>query len=387
MVWEIYLNKGIFREGVFLYIENIRLINFRNYNSLNVKLNKNMNIFIGKNAQGKTNLLESIYLCATGGSFRTNKDRELINFNKKEAYVGANVGLNGSGRFIEIKLDRNGPKRVKINRVELDNLKELNSGLSVIIFSPEDLKIVKGSPIERRNFLDLSISQIRPVYKYNLNRYNKILYQRNNLLKSNKSNMDILNLLEIFDIQMAKTGTEVILARREFIKRLSNESCIIHKQLTLENENLDLDYISNVDFYNKNKDEIESNFFKKLKSNTKRDLIIKSTEIGPHRDDIEIKINNMDTRAFASQGQQRTIVLSIKLSQVEIINIENGIYPVLLLDDVFSELDEERRKYLSKSFNKIQTIITSTDLLGLEELEKTNKSIFYIDNGEIIYEE
>jgi len=242
MVWEIYLNKGIFREGVFLYIENIRLINFRNYNSLNVKLNKNMNIFIGKNAQGKTNLLESIYLCATGGSFRTNKDRELINFNKKEAYVGANVGLNGSGRFIEIKLDRNGPKRVKINRVELDNLKELNSGLSVIIFSPEDLKIVKGSPIERRNFLDLSISQIRPVYKYNLNRYNKILYQRNNLLKSNKSNMDILNLLEIFDIQMAKTGTEVILARREFIKRLSNESCIIHKQLTLENENLDLDY-------------------------------------------------------------------------------------------------------------------------------------------------
>ena len=199
--------------------------------------------------------------------------------------------------------------------------------------------------------------------------------------------MDILNLLEIFDIQMAKTGTEVILARREFIKRLSNESCIIHKQLTLENENLDLDYISNVDFYNKNKDEIESNFFKKLKSNTKRDLIIKSTEIGPHRDDIEIKINNMDTRAFASQGQQRTIVLSIKLSQVEIINIENGIYPVLLLDDVFSELDEERRKYLSKSFNKIQTIITSTDLLGLEELEKTNKSIFYIDNGEIIYEE
>lgn len=370
-----------------MYIEDIRLINFRNYNSLNIKLNKNMNIFIGKNAQGKTNLLESIYICATGGSFRTNRDRELINFYKNEAYIGANVNFNENKRLIEIKLDRNRQKRVKINRVELDNLKELNSGLNVVIFSPEDLKIVKDGPSERRNFLDLSISQIRPVYKYNLNRYNKILYQRNNLLKSNKSKNDIINLIEIFDIQMAKTGTEIILSRKEFLNRLSNESYIIHKQLTSEDEKLDLNYISNVDFYNKNKNEIENNFLKKLKSNVRKDLMTGSTEIGPHRDDIEIKINNMNTRAFASQGQQRTIVLSIKLSQVEIIYMEKGVYPVLLLDDVFSELDGERRKYLSKSFNKMQTIITSTDLLGLEELEKMDKSIFYIDEGEIVYKE
>lgn len=346
-----------------------------------------MNIFIGKNAQGKTNLLESIYLCATGGSFRTNKDRELINFNKREAYVGANIVLNGIERFIEIKLDRNGQKRVKINRVELENLRELNSGLNVVIFSPEDLKIVKGGPAERRNFLDTSISQIRPVYRYNLNRYNKILYQRNNLLKSNKSNEDIINLLEIFDIQMSKIGTEIILNRREFIKKLSDESQTIHRQLTSGEELLDLDYISNVDFYGKNKYEIENDLLKKLKFNTKKDLIIGNTEVGPHRDDIEIKINNIDTRAFASQGQQRTIVLSIKLAQVEILNMEKGVYPVLLLDDVFSELDVERRKYLGRSFSKMQTIITSTDLLGLEELERINKSVFYIDKGEIIYEE
>ena len=387
MVWEIYLNKGIFREGVFLYIENIRLINFRNYNSLNIKLNRNMNIFIGKNAQGKTNLLESIYLCATGGSFRTNKDRELINFNKREAYVGVNIVLNGVERFIEIKLDKNGQKRVKINRVELDNLRELNSGLNVVIFSPEDLKIVKGGPSERRNFLDTSISQIRPVYKYNLNRYNKILYQRNNLLKSNKSNNDIINLLEIFDIQMSKIGADIILSRREFINKLSDESKTVHENLTLGGQILDLNYVSNVDLYDKNKYEIENDFLKKLKSNSKKDLIVGNTEIGPHRDDMEIKINNMDTRAFASQGQQRTIVLSIKLAQVEILNMEKGVYPVLLLDDVFSELDVERRKYLSKSFNKMQTIITSTDLLGLEELERVNKSVLYIDRGKIMYKE
>ena len=387
MVWEIYLNKGFLGKVLFLYIENIRLINFRNYNSLNIKLNRNMNIFIGKNAQGKTNLLESIYLCATGGSFRTNKDRELINFNKREAYVGVNIVLNGVERFIEIKLDKNGQKRVKINRVELDNLRELNSGLNVVIFSPEDLKIVKGGPSERRNFLDTSISQIRPVYKYNLNRYNKILYQRNNLLKSNKSNNDIINLLEIFDIQMSKIGADIILSRREFINKLSDESKTVHENLTLGGQILDLNYVSNVDLYDKNKYEIENDFLKKLKSNSKKDLIVGNTEIGPHRDDMEIKINNMDTRAFASQGQQRTIVLSIKLAQVEILNMEKGVYPVLLLDDVFSELDVERRKYLSKSFNKMQTIITSTDLLGLEELERVNKSVLYIDRGKIMYKE
>ena len=200
MVWEIYLN------GVLcLNLESIKLINFRNYKTLNINLNENMNIFIGKNAQGKTNLLESI-ISVQQETFRTNRDKELINFYKNEAYVGANVNLNGAKKLIEIKLDRNRKKRIKINKVELNNLKELNSGLNVVVFSPDDLKIIKDGPFERRNFLDSSISQIRPVYKYNLNKYNKILYQRNNLLKSNKPKSDILTLLEIFDLQLAKTG-------------------------------------------------------------------------------------------------------------------------------------------------------------------------------------
>ena len=368
-------------------IESIKLINFRNYGSLNINLNKNMNIFIGKNAQGKTNLLESIYLCATGNSFRTNRDKELINFYKNEAYVGANVNLNGAKKLIEIKLDRNRKKRIKINKVELNNLKELNSGLNVVVFSPDDLKIIKDGPFERRNFLDSSISQIRPVYKYNLNKYNKILYQRNNLLKSNKPKSDILTLLEIFDLQLAKVGAELILARKDFLNKLSKETEIIHEKLTLEDEKLTLNYICNVDFLDYNKNQIEENFLKSLKYSFKKDLFTGNTETGPHRDDIEIKINGLDTRAFASQGQQRTIVLSIKLSQMEIIYKENGVYPILLLDDVFSELDEERRKYLSKSLSKMQTIITSTDLLGLEDLKDMDKSVFYIEDGKIMHKE
>ena len=382
MVWEIYLN------GVLcLNIESIKLINFRNYKTLNINLNENMNIFIGKNAQGKTNLLESIYLCATGNSFRTNRDKELINFYKNEAYVGANVNLNGAKKLIEIKLDRNRKKRIKINKVELNNLKELNSGLNVVVFSPDDLKIIKDGPFERRNFLDSSISQIRPVYKYNLNKYNKILYQRNNLLKSNKPKSDILTLLEIFDLQLAKVGAELILARKDFLNKLSKETEVIHEKLTLEDEKLTLNYICNVDFLDYNKNQIEENFLKSLKYSFKKDLFTGNTETGPHRDDIEIKINGLDTRAFASQGQQRTIVLSIKLSQMEIIYKENGVYPILLLDDVFSELDEERRKYLSKSLSKMQTIITSTDLLGLEDLKDMDKSVFYIEDGKIMHKE
>ncbi len=366
-------------------IENIRLINFRNYKSLDINLNKNMNIFIGKNAQGKTNLLESIYMCATGRSFRTNRDKEIINFNKSQAYIGAKIRIDNLQKFIEIKIDKNKPKRIRVNKVELNNFRELNSGLNVVIFSPDDLKLIKDGPIERRNFLDTSISQIKPIYKHNIGRYNKVLYQRNNLLKSNKSRDEILNLLDIFNVQLAKIGTEIILYRQQFVEKLSKLAEKIHYQLTLDKEKLSLEYISNVDYKRiKDKTNLEKNFLSQLKKTVNKDLAVGTTEIGPHRDDILININNIDARSFASQGQQRTIVLSIKLSEVEIIKEDRGLYPVLLLDDVFSELDKERRKYLTTSFKNMQTIITSTDSLILEELSLVDKSMFYIENGNVI---
>lgn len=369
---------------LYLNIESIRLINFRNYGSLNIKLNKQINIFIGNNAQGKTNLLEAIYMCATGRSFRTNRDREIINLNKKEAYIGANIKINSYERFIELKMERDNPKTIRVNKIALKNYKELNSGLNVVVFSPDDLKLVKDGPGERRNFLDLSISQIKPVYKHNLNRYNKILFQRNNLLKSKKQKSEIISLLEIFDLQLANIGTEIILERMKFIKELSIMAKAIHSNLTFKKENLSLEYISNIDLAKKDKSNIEKNFLKKIKLNLDRDFKIGTTGIGPHRDDMQIKINNIDARTYGSQGQQRTIVLSLKLSEVEIIKKDRGTYPVLLLDDVFSELDGDRRKYLTRSFNNMQTIITSTDILDLDKLNDIGKSTFYIENGELV---
>ena len=180
-----------------MHVKKLRLINYRNYNSLNIDLNKKINIFIGKNAQGKTNLLESIYLCATGRSFRTNRDREIINFNQDQAYVGAEISAGDFDKFIEIKMDRNKTKIIRVNKTELKNYKELYSGLNIVVFSPEDLRLVKEGPQERRNFLNMEISQIKPVYNYNINRYNKVLFQRNNILKTSSYRKDIGTILEI----------------------------------------------------------------------------------------------------------------------------------------------------------------------------------------------
>lgn len=368
-------------------VKNLRLINFRNYKNIFLELNDNLNIFIGKNAQGKTNLLEAVYMCATGKSFRTNRDKELINFNKKEAYIGSKIEIGKSEKIIEIKLDRDKPKRIKINKLELNSQKELDSGLNIVVFSPDDLSLVKGSPNERRLFLDTSISQIRPIYKYNINRYNKILFQRNNLLKLDKIKNDTNNLLDIFDMQLANTGTEIIISRVEFIAKLSEISSRIHEKLTLGKESLTLSYSSNINYKSMDRKEIERKFLKSLIDNRDKDMVIGTTSIGPHRDDINIYINNVDSRIFASQGQQRTIVLAIKLSEAEIIKIDRGNHPVLLLDDVFSELDSDRRKYLINSFNSTQTLITSTDLDNINEFIGNDKSIFYIENGSIKGEE
>lgn len=365
-----------------MHVENIRLINFRNYYSLNIDLNKKTNIFIGKNAQGKTNLLEAIYICATGRSFRTNRDKEIINFNKSEAYVGAQMDIGKFEKFIEIKMERDKTKRIRVNKTELKNYKELYSGLNVVVFSPEDLKLVKEGPGERRNFLDTEISQIKPVYSYNINRYNKILFQRNNLLRSNKFQKNIKSLLEIFDIQLAKIGTDIIIERNRYIDELSKISNITHNKITLSNENLELKYISNIEISD-NKLEMEKSYVDKLSKNIDKDIESASTGLGPHRDDILMTINNKDLKTYGSQGQQRTVVLSIKLSEVELIKKERGIYPVLLLDDVFSELDEERRKYLIRSFKDMQTLITVTDAIDLKEMNNIEKSVFYIENGKL----
>jgi len=244
------------------------------------------------------------------------------------------------------------------------------------------MKLVKDGHSERRNFLDIGISQIKPVYNYNINRYNKILFQRNNLLKSSKLKKELINLLDVFDVQIAKVGTSIIIERDNYIKEIYKICKETHRQLTLNKEDIILKYNTNIPIL-ENKVEMENLYIKLLKENNYRDIEHGSTEIGPHRDDMLMYINENDVKVYGSQGQQRTIVLSLKLSEVELIKKERGIYPVVLLDDVFSELDEERRKYLTKSFSEMQTFITVTDAVDIKSLDNFNKSIFYIENGKL----
>lgn len=364
----------------FLHVDSIRLLNYRNYNSLDINLNQKTNIFIGKNAQGKTNLLEAIYMCATGKSFRTNRDKEIIKFDKNEAYVGAKINTGRMEKIIEIKLDKDKSKRIKVNKTELKNYKELYSGLNVVIFSPEDLNLVKGGPSERRNFLNMEISQVKPVYNYNISRYNKVLFQRNNILKTAKFKKNISSILEVFDLQLVKLGCEIVLERNRYIDELCVISNKVHSKTTCCGEDLKLIYKSNVRIF-ENKDEMERNYLKALKENIEKDIETHFTELGPHRDDIDMFVNENNLKTYGSQGQQRTVVLSIKLAEVEFIKREMGTYPVLLLDDVFSELDETRRKYLIRSFKDMQTIITVTDAVELGDLNNIEKSVFHIEDG------
>lgn len=370
------------REGVYLHVLDLRLINYRNYKNIYVKLNENINVFIGKNAQGKTNLIEAIYTLGLGKSFRTIKDREVIYFNEDESYIGSNIALGNYKKFIEIKMDKIKPKRIRINKTELKNQRELYQGLNVVIFTPEDLRIIKDGPSERRRFLDGAISQIKPIYSYNLNKYKKLLFQRNNILKANRFKKDIDALLDVFDLQISKIATSIIIEREKFLLDLDEVAKGIHGSITKDMENLEIKYRTNVDIL-EDRSMMEKAYFKTMKENFKNDMQYGTTGIGPHRDDIDFFIDKKDLKTYGSQGQQRTSILSTILAQLEIIKRDRGLYPILLLDDVFSELDDDRKAYLSSQFSSIQTFITTTNLEDLKGIEDLDKSIFYIDDGKI----
>lgn len=363
-----------------MIVEGIRLINFRNYNNVGVSFSPGINILVGKNAQGKTNLLEAIYMCSTGRSFRTNRDREIINFQKDEAYIGTQLKIGERDKLTEIKLERDKTKRIKVNKIELKNYRELDTGLKVVLFSPEDLRLVKEGPSNRRTYLDMSISQIKPLYHFNLRRYNKILFQRNNLLKSFRFKGDMSGLLDVFDMQLAKYGALIMLERDNYLKLLLKEAREIHGIITDGKESLEMEYDSSV-AVERSLSQVEGNLLEALRVNRQKDIEVRTTEIGPHRDDFRILLNGMDSKTYASQGQQRSIVLTLKLSEVEILKKDTGYYPVLLLDDVYSELDQDRRKYLTELFSKMQTFITTTDAVEIDGFNNHNKEYFYVQEG------
>ncbi len=356
-----------------MYIEKIKLNNFRNYKELELNLNKNINIIYGNNAQGKTNILESIFLCSFGKSFRTNKEKEMIKFDEKECLV--EVFYKKKDREGKIKIEIGNKKQISLNGVKLKKLSELLGNLNIVIFNPDDINILKNGPAGRRRFLDIAIGQLRPNYVYNLNMYLKTIEQRNNYLRQIKEENKSIEMLEIWDEKLAEYGEKIYIYRNEFINKISNKINEIHKNITEEKEKIKIEYLSNCN--NKEK------YLELLKERRKLDIIKGFTTKGIHRDDFMIYINEKEVNTYGSQGQNRTAVLSLKLSELQVIYDEINEYPVLLLDDFMSELDEERRKNFLNNIKNTQIILTGTEKIELNNLIY-NK--FYVKEGKIIEE-
>lgn len=354
-----------------MWIKKIKIKNFRNYKSEEINLEKNINIFYGQNAQGKTNIIESIFLCSLGKSFRTKKDKEMIKLNEQNAVV--EVEYEKSDRDGKIKIEIGNKKNIYLNGIKIKKLSELLGNLNIVIFTPDDINILKGGPQNRRRFLDIMISQLRPNYMHILNLYIKTMEQRNNYLRQIKEEHKDENLLEIWDEKLAEYAIKIYEYRKEFIEKIIKKLDIIHKNITNGEEQIELEYVTECDSKEK--------YLKLLKERRKLDIIKGFTTKGVHRDDFMIYINKKDIKIFGSQGQNRTAMLSLKLAELQVIYDEIGEYPILLLDDFMSELDKTRRKNFLENIEGTQVIITGTEKLDIENLEYLE---YNVSNGKVL---
>ena len=354
-----------------MYIDKMKLINFRNYENQEIQFNKNINIIYGDNAQGKTNILEAIFLSSFGKSFRTSKEKELIKFGQDKLMVEAN--FQKKDRDGKIRIEIGSKKQITVNGIKIKKLSELLGNINIVIFTPEDINILKDGPAGRRRFLDMMIGQLRPNYVHNLNLYMQTLEQRNNYLKQIKELNKPQEMLEIWDEKLAEYGEKVYLYRKEFVDKIINIINDIHKKITDEKEELKIEYISDCS----NKKE----YLNLLNERRKLDIIKGFTTKGVHRDDFVIYINNREVGVYGSQGQNRTVILSLKLSELNVVYDEIGEYPILLLDDFMSELDEKRRKNFLENIENTQVIITGTDKV---EISTIDCSLYNVQKGEIV---
>ena len=363
-----------------MYIERMSLEGFRNYENEEAHFGRNINMITGENAQGKTNLLESIYFTSFGKSFRTGRDRDMIGFDKDFCRINAVYMIDDEEEKVEIALSKEGRRAAKISGRNVKSISELINNFFVVIFSPEDLKIVKEEPQKRRNFIDSELCQLRFSYYESLSGYKKILNQRNHYLKESSINEDLLG---IWDEKLAIEGTKIIHMRKEFIDKLSSISSEIHERITNGKEISEIEYCPSIK-YIEDKEEQKEYFEEKLLEERPRDIEYGNTSKGPHKDDIGIKIEGRSTRRYGSQGQQRTVALSMKLAEIELIKEDKNDYPILLLDDVFSELDEERQKYLVDYLKKMQVFITAAEKMDKIEEFFPECTRMTIKNGSII---
>lgn len=358
-----------------MIIKSIELTNFRNYESLSLEFDKGTNILYGNNAQGKTNVLEAIYLSSITKSHKGSKDQDIIRFGESEAHLRTYLEKDGDTYKVDMHLRKSGSKVIAVNGQKLKKAAGLLGLLNVVFFSPEDLSIIKNGPSERRRFIDMELCQLDSFYLYNLNNYNKIVNQRNKLLKDIYTNYSLKETLDIWDSQLISYGSKIIERRIAFINQLNEIIYDIHKKLSGDKEEILIKYEPNV---------LIEEFESKLKQNQEKDIKLKMTTVGPHRDDICIDVNGIDIRKFGSQGQQRTAALSLKLSEIELVKKITKDTPVLLLDDVLSELDSNRHKYLLDSIGNIQTIITCTGLDDFVNDRFEINKVFKVSNGRIV---
>lgn len=360
-----------------MWLENIHLKHYRNYKEVQAEFSPNLNVFLGQNAQGKTNFLEAIYFLALTRSHRTRSDKELIHFQHTDLSVKGLVRKATSKLPLDINLTDKG-RVCKLNHLKQNKLSDYVGQLTVVLFAPEDLQLVKGAPALRRKFLDIDLGQIKPLYLSDLSTYNHTLKQRNSYLKTAEKVDPIF--LDVLDEQLVESGSRVIQHRLDFIKKLEIEAQKNHATISNQLEELTLTYLPSVTFTDMST--IRQDYLTQLTSQRKRDIFKKNTSIGPHRDDIEFFINGMEAK-FCSQGQHRSLILSLKMAEIELIKQHTNDYPILLLDDVMSELDNSRQlKLLEGIKNNVQTFITTTSLDHLQGLPD-NLKIFHVEAGQI----
>lgn len=372
-----------------MILQQLQLQHFRNYDQLDVQFQPGVNVLIGENAQGKTNLLEAIHVLALTRSHRTNKDRQLIQWGQKTALIRGRVKRRVDHLPLEVELTTRG-KRVSVNHLYQNRLSSYIGNLQVVLFAPEDLSLVKGAPQERRRFMNMEFGQMSAAYLYNVSQYHSILGQRNQYLrqlKHHQQNDQVL--LGVLSDQLADVGAKVSLARFQLVGRLEKWAANLHKQISVQQEELKLKYISQLKIdKNTTEDDLKNQLRSLFTDNSDREIELGTSLAGPQRDDLQFIVNGQNVQHYGSQGQQRTTALSVKLAEIDLMKEQTGEYPLLLLDDVLSELDDDRQTHLLEAIqDKVQTFLTTTSLSGVAEKLIKQPTIFRIHDGELDKEE
>ena len=364
-------------------LTNLQLQNFRNYESVQLEFTDGVHVFIGENAQGKTNLMESIYALAMTKSHRTTNDKELIGWNKEFATIKGTVEKTATKTNLELQFSKKG-KIAKVNYLEQKRLSSYLGNLNVILFAPENLTLVKGSPQNRRKFVDMELGQMSSLYLYDLVEYNRVLKQRNTYLKQlaiKKKQPD--EYLDVLSEMLSELASKIVFHRLDFMKQLEALAIPIHDQLSLGREKFSVSYQATIPLEDGlTPSQMKEIYMNQFKKNQTREADQATTLIGPHRDDLIFYLNEVPVQTYGSQGQQRSTVLSLKLAEIELMKLSTGEYPLLLLDDVLSELDDDRQTHLIKAIeNKVQTFITTTSLDGIKQQFINEPVVIPIEKG------